>query len=176
MSAAPHILCLPLSHPGPDQKSHVLVAVTLTSESAGTQPRQSQSQALDLELVATDSLKAYVLPCKLPSPAASPVHLPSGIHPLFTFSISAVRLRPRPALFMATRLCATIPSHPSIVTLACSANPPHPHPPFKILHSTEYGLISGTCPSVVLQYTTATSQNSETPQMTPALKQTGRIV
>lgn len=67
MPAAPHILRLPLRNPGHGQKGHVLVAITPTEsddDDEADPESRPHSRSLDLELVATDSLKAYVMTCE----------------------------------------------------------------------------------------------------------------
>lgn len=107
MAAAPYVLRLPLWHPTPDQKSHVLVATT---------PSDDPSQPLNLELMATDSVKAYVMTCEFFLPAAD---LASGIglHPFACSQPSS----------QAYDMCS-LPSHPAIQSRYADC---YPHtPPF----------------------------------------------
>lgn len=60
MATTPYIIRVALGDPDPDQKSHVLVAITPKSEQLESQS-QSQPTDLELKLVATDGIKVYVM-------------------------------------------------------------------------------------------------------------------
>lgn len=141
MATAPYIIRLALSDPSPDQKSHVLVAVTPKSEPQSQSPSQSnqsdqsdQSTDLDLKLVATDGIKVYVMDCEFrparnllrrvshlpPTPHFLPCHWPcrsATKHPdliPFTTRLQSAKAEGQPYLIQMIHVQPSFPaSQPS---------------------------------------------------------------
>lgn len=91
-----HVLRFALNH---DQSSHALVAVSSSSKDAS-----SDSEPLDLELLATDDQKAYVMTCKLFIP------LPHLSYRTFLYCKSALSIWPRESAFACSQpyLCTHV--------------------------------------------------------------------
>lgn len=87
MASAPHVLRVALAHAAEGPSSHVLVAVSPSKQAS---PASLASQSLDLELLATDDQKAYVMTRKLPH-GATPMPAIRSSQPR---SSSSVQLHP----------------------------------------------------------------------------------
>lgn len=103
MASAPHVLRVALNQAADDQSSHVLVAVSSHHKDA--------FQTLDLELLATDDQKAYVMTRKLSTRPHNPrnlliptLHPPAPPPPSVRLLQPALSIWPRKSALTAVSL------------------------------------------------------------------------